>query len=354
MSRERLTWSLCDSATMSSIDIFRHGRGRTITEDLNRPGSASLRIPLDDPLGTQVEPIRTCIKVARGSNIVWSGPVWTIVDQTDENMGWTTIGAVGWQEILHHRVLNPPDQKIQLTDTSDGMINALLAAANAKGPTLTGAASSTFITIGSLGSNNVQLTRTFDFFTNIGDAIFQLTQLENGVDVWVDPGTRKLNVTALRGTVKDGAALRLKGARSNVTSAIRNVDASRLANRFWVVGASSATGYADDSGSQGTYGLFEDQQSLSDVSDSTILGAYANAELVTKGRPIVTYELAPSSYVDGVVPMVYEDFTLGDFFTFSIEQGRIDVTSQIARCFGFTLADQDDGNEKITSLKLLA
>lgn len=353
MTRVPLTWALCDTPTMSSIGVLRGARSRQITEDLNKPGSASFRIPLDDPLAFQVEAVSTCVKVSRGTNTVWSGPVWTVQDQTDDAVGWTQVGCVGWLEFLHHRILHP-GQEFTMTTPSDQMIRALLGAANVNGPVIGGAASSTFIIEGSMQSNGVDLTRAFEVFTNIGDAINQLTQLENGVDVWVDPATRALNVYTLKGSVKDSAALRLAGYRTNVSSATRNIDASEMANLFWIVGASNVTGSALDNDSQNTYGLFETQVALSDVINEAILGAYANAELVAKGRPLITYDVNPSSYSEGRVPLTYEDFELGDSFLFSVDRGRFKVTNQLARCFGFTLQDGDDGNERITSLKLVA
>jgi hypothetical protein len=353
-----LEWVVSDSATMGGQFNERliGASSRTLTEDLNSPGSASFRLPLDDAIGMELDVLRYCLKVLRNGRIVWSGPLWLIQEGTDENMGYATYGAKGWFEILFHRRIWPDQVPLILTlKESWQHIEALLAAANSKGSALPGSPTPTFISAGLRGVTGTGFTKSYEAYQNIGDAIRQMTQVENGVDVRVDAGTRKLDVYELLGSVREEAIFRLKGENSNLTSASRSIDASNMANGLWVVGANgSVAGRTDDLTSQMIYPLMEEQLALNSVSDENILAAYANAELVARRYPTVIHDISPLGYVGKRTPLAYVDFDLGDTVKFSARRGRMNIQEQYGRVFGFTIQDGDDGIERITSLKMEA
>lgn len=350
---EKLTWWLAESATLTVIDKLVEARNKSITEDLNQPGSATFRIPIKNPLADAIEAVSTCVVVTRAGQIVWSGPVWSIRDEADETAGWTTVGCKGWQALLDKRLVNP-DQKATLTGEAYTHIHNLLALANAKGVVPAGAPSSTMITAGLANGNGVPITKTYEPFTSIGGSIVDMTKIENGVDIAVDPSTRKLDVYTIRGQYRDDLVWMLKGAKPSLSGASRTIDADSFGNRQWVIGSNNVIGFADDYESQSTYGLFEQQTSLTNVPNQEILGAYANAEILVKGRPIVLHEVTPSASASDLTPVAYSNFVTGDSGRISVSRGRYSLSQQQVRIFGFMLSDGDDGVEKITSLKLEA
>jgi hypothetical protein len=349
----RLRWWLGDSATMEPIRQIRTAKGKTINEDLNAPGSAQLTIPIEDEVAALFEVIRTCVMVTRSQDIVWSGPVWSIKDDATQQGGITQIGAKGWLARLDKRLVHP-DQRKTLTAEAYEHIHTLLQFANDRGVVLSNSPSSTMIVPGLRGSNGVQLTKTYEQFASIGGSILEMTKIENGVDIAVDPGTRELDVYKLRGKHQENLVWRLRGSRPNLQSASRTIDADSFGNRQWVLGANGVVGHADDDASQGTYGLFEQQTSLTNVPNPEILGAFANAEILIKGRPVVIHEVSPAASVVGEAPVAYDDFNVGDFGRISVSSGRYQLVEQDVRVFGFVLKDDDDGVERITSLKLEA
>jgi hypothetical protein len=342
---------LADSATMSRIATIREARQGVINEDLNQPGSLVFRVPIADEVGAKIKTVNTCVLVLKNKKRVWSGFVLTIKREAEGDAGWMTVGCVGWFERLFRRLIHP-DQEETITGEAHVHAHRLLSKANARGATLPGAPSSTNILPGLGESNGIALTRTYEQMQKVGDQIQQLTQIESGVDISVDPSTRLLHVYAKRESFRPNIKLRLRGRVPTLRSATQDEDASRFANQWWVLGANSQIGHAKDDQSETEYGLFEDQASLSDVADAQILGAYANAQLAVNAHPSIVYSISPRSMVSMAGFSLYEDILLGDSFTFTVERGSFQVPGQRVRLFGFSVGI--DGEETVNSLKLEA
>ena len=106
--RHKPTWKfiLADSTTSppTLIGELMAAKSRHLILALDKAGSASFYMTMHHLLADQIQPITTCIIAYKYSQPMWSGPVWTI----DENItsATMTVSAVGWFELLNHRILH--------------------------------------------------------------------------------------------------------------------------------------------------------------------------------------------------------------------------------------------------------
>lgn len=335
------TFKLADSATMTPIAELVGARGRTLELGLNQPGSCSMNMHMDDTGAADVAPVTTCIIAYRNGSIKWSGPVWHL----DEDMVSNTmeIRAVGWFEILNHRVLKT--RKIYASQDAGLIAFDLLATANAEGATRV---------VEGTRVASANRAVTFEAYHPIGRAIHDLSQVENGYDWWVNPSTRALNIYSLLQTDRTNVVMGLgegAGGQASIGSAKRSIDASSLANRFIAIGQ-GATAQSDDATSQSTYGIYEDTAQLGEHGSSVLL-AYSGVEVLLRKDPWVSYEITPRpADPDGIVPVPFVDYEVGDKVYISIDRGRVNVQKQAVRVFGLTLSIDDNGGERVTGLRL--
>jgi hypothetical protein len=345
---------------MKTIDELKLASNLSINKELNKPGRATLRNPLVDEISGLIETDTTCIKAQVGGRNIWSGLITDT--QEDSPDGYLNITAMGWLEILFGRVINPGQERT-ISDDAGRIIFALLDMANAKGPVLEGAPSSTCIKAGTL-QLSAGRQKTFEPLQNIGEEILSFVNLENGVDIEVTPGSRLLNIHyPFLGKIREEVRFRLKAeegeelgffSANNLSRANRQTSKVK-ANRIWVTGAAGLRGFAQDAISQKERMLWEAVESLSNVSDANILGAYANAELLLRARPDVIQEFTPMAWSpadEGKVPRPLVDYDVGDILTFDVSHGSFKITSQKARLFGITVNYNEDGSETVSSMQL--
>lgn len=351
---------LANSADLSEIDVIGTANSRQIQTQMNRGGALSFTMNTFDDVAKYVKKAKTCVKAKRNDSYVWTGPVWTIAgDLAQRTM---QIGCVGWQEILARRLLNPGQDSDQPYNALDqGLIAMnLLGKANAQGLILPGAASSTFITPGFVqGSGSTGLrTHSYKIWDNIGNEIQALSDIENGFDYEVHPITRELNIYYPRiGIDRPDIHFGFQAGPWNLEDVQVQEDASRYCNRFAALG--KLTGQyqmVEDVMSMGDIGLFEDTASISDVSDDSVLMAFAGSEIAFRLNP-VTYALVPLQQSaleddeDAVeIPRLFEDFNTGDTFRFSTNEGPYIFDKQAARCFGASMTIDDNDNEKLDTI----
>ena len=211
----------------------------------------------------------------------------------------------------------------------------------------------------------VPRTRSYARWSNIGQAIQELSDVENGFDFEVDPLTRKLNLYF--SSIKAGSTLKGKGTdrpnalfmmgwgASNLSSLSVNSDMASVANRVTVSGANALATVQDDA-SYAKYGFFEEQVSLSDANATgLILQAYGMAELAVRSNPRPMYSLAPFPWTpDGNVPRLFDDYNLGDIVYLRAKGGRKNIgdpNPQAVRIFGVSLGIDAEGNETISAIQ---
>lgn len=336
-------FELAYSSDMKKIGELTRAKNRSLTPSLNRGGAFQMTLPLDDEFSEFVEEVATCVIIRFKNDIVWSGPVWTIEEATPDNL---SVGCVGWLQTLEKRVTkyawgNP----LTYTATDAGpLVLDLLARTNADNVT-----GPNYVTPGTTQVTQNR-TRSYPPFTKILDEIIALSDLESGYDMEVDPVTRNLNIYS---PATPGSPLQFFQYGGNARSVTRSSDASRIANRIiaygpigWVV--------ANDTTSQAAYGMFEEAISLSDVRDTTILQAFANAELTVRSNPLRFSSFEPRSGPSA--PRIFQDFNIGDYAYVAVDRGRLNITKQLVRLFGATVTWPDDGTgtEQVTSIQTTA
>jgi hypothetical protein len=341
-------WSvmLADSLTMTAIDPLPYAF--SLTPILNRAGSFSMTLPLDDEIAYQVVKHATCVVCERNDLTKWSGEIVSVVK--DPVAMTLTISALGWLDGLNQRRLWAIDEPSTsfVNATSGVILSTLIQLVNAHADS-SGALMTTPFTQFSL--NDTQLrTRTYKRGQSVGQAIQELVDVENGIDVHVDPATRAITTNAPTSYIDRADVMFGYGTEpDNLANAPQTDDGTNTAEYLTVVGANGVVVSTDAPDLIRAHGFArEDWIVLSDVNDPAIIGSYANAERVYRGNGQITYDLKPLPYGD--VPRLYDDFELGDQVYLSVDAGALRVENQAIRIFLVTIEVDANGNEVISQV----
>lgn len=197
-------------------------------------------------------------------------------------------------------------------------------------------------------------TRTYPRYSNIGQAIQELSDVENGFDYWVDPSTRQVNLVAPpgRGSTKADLLFAYNTGPENIQTLRRSIDGTKVVNKIFVQGR-YGTSTAQNSTSQSTYGRMEDVMGLSSVTDKGILDAMAAIETTLRGTPRELIQIVP---VANSWPRPFGDYNLGDTIKVIAHDPSTGntIVNQSVRVFGFEIAVDDLGNESVTTLEVTA
>jgi azurin len=297
--------ALARSSDLQEIDGLPYAF--SLSPIFNRPGSLSMTLPLDADVAYQVVKHSTCVTCQRNDQLRWSGEIVAVVK--DPQAMTLSLTATGWLDILNHRFVRPEEEaSLVFVDQVGGEIaRSLLAVANAQTDT-SGIVRPTRLTFGSAQDTQTR-TRAYKRSQSFGAGVQELSDIENGFDIFVDPLTRAVTTRAPDAFQRRGDVIFEYGV--NLANAPQTDDGSSSANRINVVGSNGLVFAADDPAVIDAQGVMrEDWLSVSDVSDETIIGAYANAELVYREHGTVSYDLKPLPYGD--VPRLWDDFELGD------------------------------------------
>lgn len=337
---------LARSSDMSTIGKLKKAHNRTLEVDLNKSGSASCWIPTLEIVAKYVWPWRTCI-IAQYDNVpFWSGPV--VSCPTNMATGEMTISAVGWFDRLMHLLLK--DLSTPYVKEDQGLLIAsLLEKAKEQWPALP-------ITMGTIEAS-VERTIAYSQDQNIGQAIIDLTELEDGTDWVIDPITRKLNIVARRGVDRPDCKwifIHGDGGKSNLANVERDVDGTNMVNDI-ITRGKGVSGRQTEPLSEEEYGVFQEIQSLSDVNEVEIIESYAAAEVAYRSQPRVVYKLSPKPATSEFkVPKLFDDFDIGDTTYLTARRDFIDIEGQAERVFGASLSISDVGTTTINNLQTTA
>jgi hypothetical protein len=318
------TWKfvLARSIDLLPLGELTDARGRSITLELNKPGSLSFNIPMDDDLGQHIQPYLYSViayrKGSTGAIAAWSGYVSTIEEDISNNR--MTVNCVGWLQRLEKSIVHK-DYNFQAADDA-AIIYSLVTRASQPGvanpttqagfewPSGTSTATHfdgasvawptgskpntptwikwggtlpnegvggstaylavTSVTLGSAGRN----MNYVKYQNNTLQAIMDLVILENGCDIEIDPLTRAFNVYRKKMRTRDGSnslqpsvIFGYGWGPENIQQISRQIDGSTVVNSLAVTGGEGAgTVIVPDSTSQGLYGLIEESTSISDQS----------------------------------------------------------------------------------------
>ena len=344
---------------MSTIAFLSTAFGKRLALGLNKPGTFTCSVPLLSEVGLKANNHSTCIIAERGGKVVWSGPIQNI--STDVDAGRVNITANGWFEELNGRILRiSQEASATYTNVADWLIaKNLVLLANAQTDsngtvrpthikTVTGSDST------HLGGSSYLRTRSYKRFQNIGAAIMELTQIESGLDIIIDPVSRKFNTQGWDYASDWVNTHYVSGVHPYNAKGLQVIeDGLRTRNSFAVTGAQGITAYVDspDAMNASTV-MIEGQESLSDVADLNILAAYGNAELVYRSNSPLTISFTPVSQGDGdLIYRPWDDYNLGGTIYLTCETGRVNLKRQPVRVFGFTVSITDNGDEVIEEIQ---
>jgi hypothetical protein len=367
---EKVVWKfvLADSSTMANIGELQ-ATNKQFEFILNRPGSASFRMPLTRPLADEISVITTCLKIYRttpsATNLVWSGPIWNIDDIVHEES--MNVTAVGWFEILNHRFLRY-EKRYTANDKTAGQIALdLLTIANnqkdgplsAANPDGNGTTRPTGITVGTTSDTGTK-NRIYPQWQSIGQAIQEWSEIENGYDFEITPDTKTLNIyaSAFPGTLRRDrpqAQFGFNWGPHNLLEFSRTTESAELVNSQFAVGKFGSHALSQNTTSMDTYGLWENSQTLSEITDTNVLAAFANGEVAIRSTPKIVYRILPHPYDVGHshVPEPFVDYRIGDHVYITAKYPpRVSVSQQAMRVYGMSIQLQDSGSEKLTTLQV--
>lgn len=341
-------FELAQSSDLSRIGELTHASGRSLQLALNKAGAFSCTLPLDDALTDLVREVETCVIISRDNQIIWSGPIWAINETVSASAASVQISAVGWLQTLDKRVVRPTwnsNQPMTYTNQDAGLIaldlltRSNLDAADAGAPI--------YIFPGAAEITQLR-TRSYPPWAGVLASLNELTDIESGFDMLVDPGTRKLNISMRVGS-DNGVAFELPGTVNQIN---RVTDSGRILNYLTAYSATGAQADADYD-SIAKLGLFEEAQSLSDVVDPNILAAYAAGEVFVKGRPlrIITFQPRAETIENPSLPRVIRDYNIGDIVRLTVNHGRLRLNRQPLRIFSFSLNFPDTGGASVSDIQ---
>lgn len=339
-------FELAYSSSLTKFAEITTAKNRTLTLTLDRAGQFTFSVHLEDEIANLIQEVTTCVLVKRrqidGSfQTVWSGPVWGLNESTPNSLDVTCIG---WLQTLEKRQIKT-DQTFIDTDAGQialDLLTILNTESNTSGVPF-------YVNVGTVEST-INRSRIFKAYENYTSIIQGLSDIESGIDFWVDPESRDLNIYAHFGEVRQDLIFEYP---NNISGVSRSSDTSRLCNRMTVFGGPGTIAQqANDEVSQAIYGIFEESISLTDVKDNTILQAYGAAEVIIRAYPLRIYSFSTKrAGVNTNVPRLFKDFGVGDTGYLTINKGSLQVFRQAVRVFNISLSFDDNGNEQSATIQ---
>lgn len=342
---------LAKSRDLEVITTFKEIKGRTLSLDLNRSGSAGANVPMREQKSEEIFPWSTCLIVQRDDEAIWSGPINS--RSIDFESGIVSFTAVGWFERLMH--LQVQDLQVQYTDKDAGyIVQQLLLLAEVQDARVP-------VTMGTVESTQLR-TVTYSRGQSIGQAIMDLVELEAGFDWEIDPVTRKFNIFAKKAVDRPDCKWIFAfdedtgkpSTQNNLKSVTEEIDGN-IVNDIRPTGASGQVTGITDVTSQDEYGVFQESPTMPNIVNTNILVAYGQAELAFRSEPQVSYTMTPKSSASRTVPRLGKDFDIGDITYLTVRRSWVQAIDMPQRIFGASLSISDVGDiETLTNLQTRA
>lgn len=288
----------------------------------------------------------------KNNNVVWSGPIWSrSIDLAGEKI---EVNAVGWFEILMNRFLwnSVPDYSSG-SGTNEGTIAlGLLSVANSD--------RQTWITAGTNSSTSLRKVK-YEIWQSVGEEIINLSDQEDGFDIYVDPETRKLNlVDADQYVNRTAIPFGMNWGPDNISNIVIEENGGEMRNRIQVVGANNNVWQYDADGTDGkpdtqaSHNLMTEIIQVTEKDDATVLQAIANAQGAIKQYPVMNYDIQLKAQGPGNPYSIFEDYNIGDRIYVTANKQLGSETIQLThepRIFGATINIDDNGIERVSSLQ---
>lgn len=355
------TWllRLCKTAGSEPVDWIDAADNIKPTLIQNRPGSLGFSIDMGEKISGSIEQHRSEIQLVRewtigndvNREVHWSGPVWTY--EEDFGNGILTVGTLGWMQDYYRRIIRgaytdlvgaviPSQEQAYPAQAGDAITYSLLAKANAQ-KDMNGTVRPTRVSQGTAFITDPAYTAFPSFVSSIqrgniiGQKMQELSDIENGFDMNVDPVTRKLNLYYPRkASIKSNLHLAYNWGPENMDDVKRTYDAVRQTNRLGTYGRTSGTSPAivEDRVSMDYWGVMLEEEMAIDTDSPSVLLGYAGAEVAIRGNPLITDSIVVSSDDLESVPQYVEDFIVGDIGLYSARRGYRTLHNQPVRIFG--------------------
>lgn len=353
MEQPQWKFFLADSDDFSvNADITNQSRNKQLDLSYNRPGSFTFNVNLTSNNLDYTQTNKKCVLCLKNDVIVWSGPIWSrSIDLVEEKI---ECEAVGWFEILMHRYIIPNVSVPTYTNQGEGSIAlALLAYANAQ--------QSTWITA---GSNNTTTLRTLatEAWQSIGEEIINLSDMEDGFDMKVDPITRELDIFEWSTSYSDRVNIpfAFNAGVDNISKVKVDTKGGDMRNDVYAVGADNLVSHAvSTSGSKTDNNMLQGIIQATEISNSDALGAIAESEIALKDYPPLEFEIELKPTGQGNPYSIFEDYNIGDKIYIQIRKTltafngsleNIEISGN-ARIFGASISIDENSTERINSLK---
>jgi hypothetical protein len=322
-----------------AIDEFQ-AKNLVFSYILNASGSVSFYLPLHDPKALKSTLIagQREVQVYRDNKRVWGGYLWTLSSAAgSEGEPLVRVGGEGYFSKLNKRYIDTT-QTFTAQDQFNiawGLINTAQAKTNGNFG----------ITRGTEANSGVLRDRTYNDYErkNLGEAIIDMTNLDNGFDIDLDANKVFHMYYPQKGSTIPVVTFDLN---KNIRGLSWDVDATDIANEVTSLGsgqgASQLLGIDTDTTSQGQYQLMETTTSYIDVSIQATLDDHAQADVDLMKDAHDNPQMSVLLTSD----VAFDSFTVGDTVRVVVETGFISINKSY-RIATKTVAVADTGLEAI-------
>lgn len=312
-------------------------------EVLNAPGAFQATIGLRHPKATRtnLDPGRTAIYVERDGVLLWGGILWS----AQADVAGATVALIGEGFWSYWRRRNLRVTKTYAATDQLAIAQDLLNWAQAEPGGDIG------VIVGT-ETSGVLRDRTYNIWerVNIGQAIEQLTAVQNGFDVSIDVAydssgniTKTFRPSYPRRGRDTSIVLELG---SNMAGLSQKIDATTQANRIDILGAGDGPAMliatATDMAAAPPYPLLEDVLTYKDISVPATLLGHGVAAVTTRALPVETLPTVARAGPDTGVG----SFITGDEITVRGEDGYVVVDDRM-RIISIGVNVAADGGENV-------
>jgi len=313
--------------------VLTHARSRSLTVRLREPSVASFVVDGRSEQAAGIVELATDLVLWRDGQMLFRGRVGATSDDVGPSAHEMQVHAVDYRGLLGRRIVY---DDVTYTAAAEQIGWQLITATQQRPGGDLG--------ISRYGPTTTPIrTRTFEGGKPVGEAVQQLSELEDGFDWDITPELVYRVWYPSRG-VSSAAVLEYGGS---VAAVQRQLDTADFANAHRVSGAdggpSPVVREAADIGSV-PQGRFDLQSGFTDISEQATLNARANYLLAQHSTPRAAYTvtLRPGAWGGP------QDLWVGDVALLVIRTGRLDVV-EAQRVYELTVAIGDDGDETVTA-----
>ena len=321
--------------------VLTHARNRKLVVRLREPSTASFAVDGRSEQAAGIVELASDLVLWRDGQMLFRGRVGATSDDVGPSAHEMQVHAVDYRGLLDRRIVYDDDLRSFHQVDAETIAWQLIANTQAKPG-------------GELGitrhgtSTGVLRDRTYEPGKPVGEAIQQLSELDDGFDWDITPEMRFRVWYPSRG-VSSPLVLEYGGTVATVS---RELDTSDFANAHRVSGADGDDENPgpdpelreSDTVGTDTQGRFDLQTGITDISEQSTLAARPDYLL---GR----HRVMRAAYTVTLRPGVWSrpaDLWVGDVALLVIRSGRLDVV-EAQRVYEMTFAISDDGTEAITA-----